>query len=196
MVLTGAGRGFSAGVDLKRIVAGGPAYVAEFLPALSSAFLAVFEHPRLVVAAVNGHALAGGRVLAAACDVRLMSCGTIGLTELAAGVPFPTVPLEVMRHATGAAVDRLVLTAARLDPQEAHRTGLVDEVVTGDLLGAAGAGRPGCAGAVGGSGDAGPPAGLPGETRRAVVCVLADRLEEVRTISVRGGRVLSPSPVR
>ena len=134
VVLTGAGRSFSAGVDLKRIVDGGVPYVAEFLPALSAAFLAVFDHPRPVVAAVNGHALAGGCVLAAACDVRLMSGGTIGLTELAAGVPFPTVPIEVMRHVVGPAVDRLVLTAARLDPAEARRVGLVHEVVTEDLL--------------------------------------------------------------
>jgi enoyl-CoA hydratase len=137
VVLTGAGRCFSAGVDLKRIVDGGRQYVEEFLPALSTAVLAVFDHPRPVVAAVNGHALAGGCVLAAACDVRLMSGGTIGLTELAAGVPFPTVPLEVMRYAAGAAVNRMVLTAARLDAAEAHRIGLVDEVVTDDLLAAA-----------------------------------------------------------
>lgn len=136
VVLTGAGRCFSAGVDLKRIVDGGEDYVAEFLPALSTAVLAVFDHPRPVVAAVNGHALAGGCVLAAACDVRLMSGGTIGLTELAAGVPFPTVPLEVMRHAAGPAVDRLVLTAARLPREEAHRIGLVDELAD-DLLPAA-----------------------------------------------------------
>jgi enoyl-CoA hydratase len=134
VVLTGAGRCFSAGVDLKRIVDGGPPYVEEFLPALSTAALALFDHPRPVVAAVNGHALAGGCVLAAACDVRLMSGGTIGLTELAAGVPFPTVPLEIMRHAAGPAVSRLVLTAQRLDPAEAYRIGLVDEVVTEELL--------------------------------------------------------------
>jgi len=136
VVLTGAGRCFSAGVDLKRIVDGGAAYVAEFLPALSTAVLALFDHPRPVVAAVNGHALAGGCVLAAACDVRLMSGGTIGLTELAAGVPFPTVPLEVMRHAAGPATDRLVLTAERLEAAEAYRIGLVDEL-TDDLLPAA-----------------------------------------------------------
>lgn len=111
VVLTGAGRAFSAGVDLKRIVEGGPGYVERFLPALSSAVLALFGRPEPVVAAVNGHALAGGCVLAAACDVRLMSGGTIGLTELAAGVPFPTVPLEVMRHAVGPALDTMVLGA-------------------------------------------------------------------------------------
>ncbi|MGH3759273.1 enoyl-CoA hydratase/isomerase family protein [Actinophytocola sp.] len=134
VVLTGAGRCFSAGVDLKRIVDGGPAYVAEFLPALSTAALALFDHPRPTVAAVNGHALAGGCVLAAACDVRLMSAGTIGLTELAAGVPFPTVPLEIMRHAAGPVADRLVLTADTVDPAAAHAAGLVGAVVAPEEL--------------------------------------------------------------
>jgi enoyl-CoA hydratase len=133
-VLTGSGRSFSAGVDLKRIVDGGPPYVEKFLPALGVATLALFEHPKPVVAAVNGHALAGGCVLAAACDIRLMSGGTIGLTELAAGVPFPTVPLEVMRHAAGPALDAMVLGAGRLAPEEATRIGLVHEVVEPDQL--------------------------------------------------------------
>jgi enoyl-CoA hydratase len=134
VVLTGAGRCLSAGVDLKRIVAGGPEYVAEFLPALSTAVLALFDHPRPTVAAVNGHALAGGCVLAAACDLRLMSGGTIGLTELVAGVPFPTVPLEVMRHATGPAADTLVLTGRTMDADAARTIGLIDEAVTADDL--------------------------------------------------------------
>jgi enoyl-CoA hydratase len=115
VVLTGARTVFSAGVDLRRFVEGGPAYVREFLPALSQAFLAVFDHPRPVVAAVNGHALAGGCVLAAACDLRLMSGGTIGLTELLVGVPFPVTPLEIMRFAVGPAVAGLVDTVVEPD---------------------------------------------------------------------------------
>lgn len=134
VVLTGSGRCFSAGVDLKRIVDGGPRYVEEFLPALSLAMLTLFEHPKPVVAAVNGHALAGGCVLAAACDIRLMSSGTIGLTELAAGVPFPTVPLEIMRHAVGPALDAMVLGAGRLTPDQAAAFGLVHESVEPDQL--------------------------------------------------------------
>jgi enoyl-CoA hydratase len=134
VVLTGSGRSFSAGVDLKRIVDGGPSYVEKFLPALRLAALTLFEHPKPVVAAVNGHALAGGCVLAAACDLRLMSSGTIGLTELAAGVPFPTVPLEIMRHAVGPALDALVLGAGRLTPAMATSIGLVHEVVEPDQL--------------------------------------------------------------
>jgi enoyl-CoA hydratase len=73
-------------------------------------------------------------VLAAACDLRLMSGGTIGLTELAAGVPFPTAPLEIMRHAVGPALDAMVLGAGRLTPDQAVRIGLVHEVVEPDQL--------------------------------------------------------------
>ena len=134
IVLTGTGRAFSAGVDLRRIADGGIPYAEEFLPALSEAFLAVFDCPRPVVAAINGHALAGGCVIAAAADVRLMSGGTIGLTELLVGVQFPTVPLEIARHAFGPAAARLALTAATFGAEDALRMGLVDEVVDADRL--------------------------------------------------------------
>ena len=138
VVITGAGPAFSAGVDLNRIVAGGKPYVQEFMPALSEAFLAVFDHQGPVVAAVNGHAIAGGCVIAAACDLRLMSLGKIGLAELSVGVPFPVSAMEILRHAIGPAVGHLVLTAALLDPSQARSVGLVHEV-TGpdDLLDAA-----------------------------------------------------------
>lgn len=126
VVLTGAGRAFSAGVDLKRIVDGGTAYAEEFLPALSQAFLAVFDAPVPVVAAVNGHAIAGGCVFAAACDLRVMSGGTIGLTELRVGVPFPVTALEIVGHSFGPAAARLALTGATVDVDQALALGLTD----------------------------------------------------------------------
>lgn len=134
VVLTGAGRSFCAGVDLKRVVDGGPEYVTAFVPALSAAIRAVFYHPGPVVAAVNGHAIAGGCVLAAACDMRLMSGGTIGLTELRVGIPFPGVPLEVMRHALGPTTRRLAATTELVSPQEALAIGLIDRVTEPDSL--------------------------------------------------------------
>ncbi len=134
VVITGSGSVFSAGVDLRRIADGGRPYVAQYLPALSAAFLAIFDHPGPVVAAVDGHAIAGGCVIAAACDLRLMSSGTIGLAELSVGVPFPPVALEIMRHAVGPAVSRLVLTAGLLDPARAHAIGLIHEVIEPDDL--------------------------------------------------------------
>jgi enoyl-CoA hydratase len=137
VVLTGAGRAFSAGVDLRRLLDGGPEYAKEFLPALSDALHTVFTFDRPVVAAVNGHAIAGGCVLACCADVRLMAAGKgrMGIPEIKVGVPFPRVPLEVMVHAVGPKVaGRLVLRADTLLPADALELGLVDEVVEPDTL--------------------------------------------------------------
>ncbi len=125
VVITGTGTAFSAGVDLPRVVAGGPSYLQAFLPALTAAFMAIFDHPGPVLAAVNGHAIAGGCVIAAASDVRVMSQGTIGLAELNVGVPFPVAALEIMRHAAGPAASRLVLAAELLGPAQAQAIGLI-----------------------------------------------------------------------
>ena len=134
MVITGAGTAFSAGVDLQRIVDGGQSYVRAFLPALSAAFLAIFDHPGPVVAAINGHAIAGGCVIAAACDVRVMSQGKIGLAELSVGVPFPVSAMEILRHGIGPAAGHLVLTATLLDAAQAQSIGLVHDIDLPDAL--------------------------------------------------------------
>ena len=134
VVITGAGRCFSAGVDLRAIVDGGAEYAGRFVTALSEAFLAVFDHPAPVIAAINGHAIAGGCVLAMCADVRLMSAGTMGLTELAVGVPFPVAALEICRFAMGTSATRAALQAKTIDPDTALARGWVDAVVPNDEL--------------------------------------------------------------
>ena len=131
VVLTGNGRVFSAGVDLARVVDGGAAYAAALIAALHRAFVALFGFPRPVVAAVDGAAIAGGCIIAAACDVRLMADRPtlIGASELAVGVPFPVSALEIMRHACGPRADDLVLRARLLDASGAVDAGLIHEVV-------------------------------------------------------------------
>src|SRR5262245_17682571 len=101
LILTGTGSIFSAGVDLFRLTEEGADYVRRFLPLLSRFLRTLFSFPRPVVAAVNGHAIAGGCVIALACDARLMAEGdaTIGLPELLVGVPFPTAAREIVRFA-------------------------------------------------------------------------------------------------
>ncbi len=130
VVLTGRGSIFSAGVDLLRLRDGGPGYLDEFLPALSEVFLAVFNCSLPVVAAVNGHAIAGGCILASACDHRVMNAGhgRIGVTELLVGVPFPITALEILRFAVGTARLRELTCFGRTYPvDEAIRLGLIDE---------------------------------------------------------------------
>jgi enoyl-CoA hydratase len=134
IVLTGTGKCFSAGVDLRAIIDGPPEYTDRFLAAVSAAFLAVFDHPAPVVAAINGHAIAGGCVLAMAADVRLMSSGLIGLSEVAVGVPFPVAALEICRYAMGPSVTRAVLQADNIDVKTAAARGWIDKVVAPDDL--------------------------------------------------------------
>jgi enoyl-CoA hydratase len=134
VVLTGAGSCFSAGVDLRAILDGQAAYGERFLAAVSAAFLAVFDHPAPVVAAINGHAIAGGCVLAMAADVRLMSRGKIGLSELAVGVPIPVAALEICRYVMGPSVTRAALQADNIDAESALARGWIDDLVAADDL--------------------------------------------------------------
>lgn len=130
IVIIGQGTMFSAGVDLVRVVEQGAPYVREFLPALSAALHDVFVCSKPVVAAVNGHAIAGGCILAAAADQRVMARGSgrIGIPELRVGVPFPTVPLEIMRFAAARHLATLVYGGATFSPDDALAQGIVDRV--------------------------------------------------------------------
>ena len=137
VVLTGAGRIFSAGVDLFRVLEEGKPYIEAFVPAMCRAFESVFVHPAPVVAAANGHAIAGGCLLVAAADQRLMAQGAarIGIPELQVGVPFPPIALEIMRFATPPQHFRtIVYRAETYEPAAALELGLIDEVVEPEAL--------------------------------------------------------------
>jgi enoyl-CoA hydratase len=139
VVLTGQGTMFSAGVDLPRLLAGGTDYVRRFLPALHRLYDTVFHHPRPVVAAVNGHAIAGGCVLACCADRRIAARdgGRIGVTELLVGVPFPPLAFEVMRFATTPKYfPDVILSGATFAADAALERGLIDEIAEADALAA------------------------------------------------------------
>ena len=133
VVLTGSGSIFSAGVDLFRLVDGGADYVRRFFPLLRDALRQLFAMPVPVVAAVNGHAIAGGAILVFACDIRLMSGGRIGVPEHLVGVPFPAAVLEIVRFAVPIP-QRFVLTGRTVPPDEALAAGMIDEVVDAAAL--------------------------------------------------------------
>lgn len=137
VVLTGTGSIFCAGVDIVRLVNEGPDYVDPFVSAMTDMIVTQFRYPLPLVAAINGHAIAGGCVLAAGCDYRLMAsnAGKIGVPELRVGLPFPLVAIEVLRFATSEAhLQELVYRGKTYAVEEAYERGLVDEVVEPEAL--------------------------------------------------------------
>ncbi len=131
VVLTGQGSIFSAGVDLIRLSKGGTEYIRKFLPALHKLYDAVFYHPKPVVAAINGHAVAGGCVLACCADRRIMANdgGRIGVTELLVGVPFPALAFEIVRFAVPSRyLTEFTSGGATYESSVALQRGWVDEV--------------------------------------------------------------------
>lgn len=133
-LLTGAGTTFSAGFDLGEFaaVAEDPA-LGDRLWASSDRYHAtVLQFPLPLVAAVNGPAIAGGFDLAVMCDVRL------GATTARFSHPertFGPVVYAPLRELVGGATARdLCLTGRELDATEAHRLGLLSEVVEPDAL--------------------------------------------------------------
>ncbi len=137
VIVTGSGSSFSAGVDLFRLIKDGPEYGRRFVPVLDAFLRATLTFPKPIVAAINGHAIAGGCILAAACDHRIMTEGNgrIGIPELAVGVPFPALPLQIMvaRVADGPLRD-LVFTGRTVQIDEAKTMGLIDEKCPAGML--------------------------------------------------------------
>lgn len=131
VVISGQGKMFSAGVDLKRLSEGGADYIRAFLPALHKLYDAMFFHPKPVVAAINGHAIAGGAVLAACADRRIMARegGRIGVTEMLVGVPFPALAFEIVRFAVPAQyLAEFVYSGATYLTDDALERGWIDEI--------------------------------------------------------------------
>ena len=129
VVLSGNGRVFSAGVDLKRLVEEDVSYLDPFLDALEGLFICLFDFAKPLVACVNGHAVAGGCVMASAADGRvILPQARIGVPELRVGVPFPTSGMEIMRNAASPKCFRSMINAgATFQGIEAVDAGLADE---------------------------------------------------------------------
>jgi enoyl-CoA hydratase len=137
LVLTGAGAAFSAGLDLKLVPAYPPAEKKALVLSINRMVRRLYGLPFPTVAAINGHAMAGGLVLALSCDLRIAAAGAakLALSEVNVGIPFPLGPLLLVNDiAAGAARRDLALFGRVFDPEGARAAGLVDEVVAPERL--------------------------------------------------------------
>ncbi len=130
VVITGRDRFFSAGMDLKTAPTLSQGQQRDTVDGINRLFAGWYAFPRPVVAAVNGHAIAGGLILALCADYRVCATeGKLGLTELRAGIPYPVAAISVVRaELAPAAARRLALGAELLDPSAALALGAVDEL--------------------------------------------------------------------
>jgi enoyl-CoA hydratase len=133
IVITGTGRFFSAGLDLfevARLVMSPDA--EKFARLFDQVVTDLFALDKPLVAAINGHAIAGGAVLAGTADFRLLADGEhkLGVTEIQVGVAFPTSALEVIRFAcAGPYLAELLYRGQAYRPAEAVTRRLADQVV-------------------------------------------------------------------
>lgn len=133
LLVKGEGDAFSAGLNLKEVHAADTEGMKRFLTRLTDLCVAIHHHPGPTVAAVNGHAIAGGCLVALLCDVRVCTSdpkARIGLNEVALGLRFPPRIFRLARSRMSPAHDSEILLGAGLHaPKDAQRLGLVDHVV-------------------------------------------------------------------
>ncbi|MCP5065460.1 MAG: enoyl-CoA hydratase/isomerase family protein [bacterium] len=131
IVLTGTGSFFSGGLDLRAIPSYGPQRQREFLTLVNSLIGRLYAFPKPVVAAVNGHAVAGAFVLVLTTDYRVgpLRDARFGLTEARAGIPFPGAPTIVVKaELSPADIRYATLYARNFGPDEARMRGVLDEL--------------------------------------------------------------------
>jgi Delta3-Delta2-enoyl-CoA isomerase len=135
IVLTGAGKFFSFGFDIPEFFPLSKAEFTQVVAGFSDLYRYIFLYSKPVVAALNGHAIAGGCMLALACDRRIMATGRakIGLNEIAFGSSVFAGSTEMLRFWTGSAnASRILLSGTMFPAEEAKILGLVDELIAPD----------------------------------------------------------------
>jgi enoyl-CoA hydratase len=132
VVLTGAGPAFCSGMDTTQF-GGDVEHKRRLVETSTTAFEAVGECARPVVAAVNGPALAGGFALALLCDLRVAAQDArFGFPELPRGIPPSYAAARSVLPATVA--QDLCLTGRVIDAAEAERLGVVREIAPADVV--------------------------------------------------------------
>ena len=136
VVLTGRPGMFSAGFDLGTM-GEGPKAAAEMVANGGRLALAIYNHPKPIVAAVSGHAVAMGLFMAMVCDYRIGAAGKFKYqaNETAIGMTLPDFAIQFSRAALSKRhYDRVIVQSEQYGPEGARDCGMIDEVVEADAL--------------------------------------------------------------
>jgi enoyl-CoA hydratase len=138
VVLTSASPSiFCGGFDLTELAKADDETFGRFIRTFETLFFDLFLLKKPLIAALTGHAVAGGAILAGACDFRFAAegNGTIGLPEARLGVHVPRACIEAMRVTVGEhALTRMALGGETVPFPEAKELGAIDRIVAKDAL--------------------------------------------------------------
>jgi len=137
VILTGAGKFFSFGFDIPEFLSFKKEQFVAFLENFTDLYTYLFLYPKPVVAALNGHAMAGGCMLALASDYRVMVTGNakISLNEIGFGSSVFAGSVEMLRFCVGSAnASTILYSGAKYSAEEAQRLGLVNELASEEEL--------------------------------------------------------------
>lgn len=136
IVLAAEGAAFCAGADLRGAAAADSgSFAGAAATRLAETLAAVMDHPKPVVARVQGHVAGGGNGLVAACDIAVAAdTAKFGFTEVRVGVAPAVIAVPLLRRLSPADASSLLLTGRRLDAATAGAVGLVHHVVPLDEL--------------------------------------------------------------
>ena len=137
LVLAGGDKFFSIGFNLPELLKLDRSGMTDFFYSFNKVVLDIFTLPMPTACAITGHAIAGGTILASSCDYRFLASGRklMGLNEIKIGVPVPYLSDLMLRQIVGdRAATEMVYQGEFIEPIEAEKIGLVDEVLSYDQV--------------------------------------------------------------
>jgi 3,2-trans-enoyl-CoA isomerase len=136
-ILTGRGSFFSFGFDIPEFLQYSKDEFKQYLESFTALYTSIFVHPKPIIAALNGHTIAGGAMLATACDYRIMTTGNakISLNEISLGSTLFAGSVEMLEHLLGTRRSATVaLSGAMYSAEEALELGWIEETCKPEQL--------------------------------------------------------------
>lgn len=133
VVLTGHGKFFSFGFDIPGFMEHSKEDFKKYLVKFTNFYSYLFLFPKPVIAALNGHTIAGGCMIASACDYKIMVDGKakISLNEITFGSTVFAGSVEMLKYAVGTKhAEEFLYTGKMYSAEEALKINLVDEIIT------------------------------------------------------------------